>query len=133
MAWLRRLIWLALLAGGGVLAYSLWQRRQHEQLPEPEWPPFAPVAGAAPAPEAVAPMDEPPGALAAALDAAGAGSAEWLAPIDGACPQGYPVKASERSMIYHVPGGRFYDRTKPDRCYESAVAAEADGYRAAKS
>ena len=129
MAWLRRFMWLALLAGGGLLAYSLWQRRQHEQLPEPEWPPFTPNAGPAPAPA----VDEPSGALAAALDAAGAGAAAWLAPVDGACPVGHPVKVSERSGIYHVPGGRFYDRTKPDRCYTSAAAAEADGYRASKS
>ena len=133
MAWLRRLIWLFLLAGGGVLAYSLWQRRPRAELAEPEWPPFAPVAAPTPTTAVAVAADEPPGALAAALDAAGAGSAEWLAPIDGACPEGYPVKASERSGIYHLPGGRFYDRTKPDRCYTTAAAAEADGYRASKS
>ncbi len=123
MAWLRRLIWLALLAGGGVLAYSLWQRRQHEQLPEPEWPPFTP------APNPLAPSTAPGVATAVSVGA----SDGWLPPVDGECPVGHPVKVSERSGIYHVPGGRFYERLKPDRCYATAAAAEADGYRASKS
>ena len=50
-----------------------------------------------------------------------------------ACPSGYPIKGNANSRIYHVPGGRFYDRTVPERCYASAADAEADGYRAAKS
>ena len=51
---------------------------------------------------------------------------------DGACPLTHPVKAKLTSGIYHVPGGGNYDRTKPDRCYASAEAAEADGMRPAK-
>jgi hypothetical protein len=31
-----------------------------------------------------------------------------------------------------VPSGFNYPRTKPDRCYVSAAAAEADGFRASK-
>ena len=54
-------------------------------------------------------------------------------PIDGACPDGYPIKAKKSSSIYHSPGGRNYERTIPDRCYASAEAAEAAGYRAPKS
>ena len=57
----------------------------------------------------------------------------WVAPVDGACPPGYPIKGNSNSRIYHVPGGRFYDRTVPERCYATAADAEADGYRAAKS
>jgi hypothetical protein len=57
----------------------------------------------------------------------------WVAPVDGACPSGYPIKGNPSSRIYHVPGGRFYDRTVPERCYATADDAEADGYRAAKS
>ena len=37
----------------------------------------------------------------------------WVAPVDGACPLTHPVKANANSGIYHVPGGRFYDRTRP--------------------
>ena len=48
------------------------------------------------------------------------------------CPVTHPVKAKLASGIYHVPGGGNYERTKPDRCYVDADAAEADGLRAAK-
>jgi hypothetical protein len=57
----------------------------------------------------------------------------WVEPVDGECPDGYPIKANNNSGIYHVPGGRFYDRTVPERCYAEAHAAAADGYRAAKA
>jgi hypothetical protein len=52
---------------------------------------------------------------------------------DGTVPPGHPIKAKDSSGIFHVPGGRFYDRTTPDRCYPTAAAAEADGYRQSKS
>ncbi len=58
----------------------------------------------------------------------------WVEPLDdGGCPAGHPVKANDRSGIYHVPGGRFYDRTVAVRCYASPEAAAADGYRPAKA
>ncbi len=50
----------------------------------------------------------------------------------GGCPLSHPVKANGNSGIYHVPGGQFYERTRAERCYVDAAAAEADGYRAAK-
>jgi hypothetical protein len=57
----------------------------------------------------------------------------WVAATsDGASPAGYAVKANTRSGIYHEPGGRFYQRTTPDRWYANGAAAEADGYRAPK-
>ncbi|MBI4934985.1 MAG: hypothetical protein HY828_13975 [Actinobacteria bacterium] len=59
--------------------------------------------------------------------------ASWVDPVDGQCPPGYLVKLNLQSGIFHVPGGRFYDRTVPARCYASADAAEADGYRRAKA
>lgn len=46
---------------------------------------------------------------------------------DGTCPPGYPVKAG-RSGVYHVPGGRFYQRTLPVLCFASAADAQAAGY-----
>lgn len=52
---------------------------------------------------------------------------------DGSCPVGHPIKANDNSGIFHVPEGRFYARTNADRCYQSAEAAVADGYRQAKS
>ena len=58
----------------------------------------------------------------------------WVEPLDGGgCPAGHPVKANDSSGIYHVPGGRFYDRTVAVRCYASPEAAVADGYRPAKA
>lgn len=60
------------------------------------------------------------------------GDRRWLPPVDGSCPDGYPVKAKLRSGIFHLPGMQAYGRTNPDRCYPSAAAAEADGLRAAK-
>jgi len=58
----------------------------------------------------------------------------WVEPLaDGSCPPTHPVKANDNSGIYHVPGGRFYNRTVAERCYTTAVAAEADGYRPAKA
>jgi hypothetical protein len=56
----------------------------------------------------------------------------WVEAVDGACPVSHPVKVKVGSGIYHLPGGRFYERTRPERCYADAAAAEADGYRAAK-
>ena len=44
-----------------------------------------------------------------------------------------PVKAKVASGIFHVEGGRNYARTRPDRCYASAEAAEADGLRRSKT
>ena len=52
---------------------------------------------------------------------------------DGAAPEGFPVKVKVSSGIFHVPGGRFYDRTNPDRWYATTGAAEADGYRRSKT
>lgn len=48
------------------------------------------------------------------------------------CPAGYPVKGNDSSMIYHVPRGSFYSRTKPEECFSSESAARAAGYRASK-
>jgi hypothetical protein len=56
-----------------------------------------------------------------------------LPPVDGGCPAGYPLKANNNSGIFHVPGGRFYDRTVAERCYANAEDAIADGYRQAKA
>lgn len=146
---LRRLFWLALLGGAGYAAWSLVQRRQVPEPAAPEWPPLEPAVGgprgpdangssadspgpdAAPAASAASP---PTGAAGVASEAGAAGAApRWVTPVDGECPAGYPIKANDNSGIFHVPGGRFYERTIPERCYADAEAAEADGYRAAKA
>jgi len=78
----------------------------------PEWPPW---------PESSSAREAPAGAT-------------WVpADDEGAAPAGFPVKVKVSSGIFHVPGGRFYDRLRADRCYTTAEAAEADGYRRSKS
>lgn len=130
----RRLaIALLLLAGIAVL----WQRRSTRPSagdPTPSWPPFADQSRTTDDNER-APQGFAAGASATApATAAPSGvTARWLPPVDGACPEGYPVKANDNSGIYHLPGGRFYERTVPERCYTAAEDAEADGYRRAKA
>ena len=116
--WLRRLFWLGALTGAGFGAYRAWRRRQSTPMDSPQWPPI-PVEPFAPETVAEAPPSD-----SAAL---------WVAPVDGACPEGYPVKANDNSGIFHVPGGRFYTRTVAERCYANADDAVADGYRPAKA
>lgn len=48
------------------------------------------------------------------------------------CPSWAPIKGNADSMIYHVPGGRYYKATKPEDCFTTSTAAKAAGYRASK-
>ena len=144
---LRRLFLLAVLAGAGYAAWSAWRRKSEApSQPAPEWPPLeAPsgsTAGAA-AVTSLTSMDRArataaPNAAAAtssgtAIDSGGPPKSAWVESVDGTCPLSHPIKANDNSGIYHLPGGRFYDRTGAERCYARADDAEADGYRAAKS
>jgi micrococcal nuclease len=60
--------------------------------------------------------------------------APWVAPEPGGllCPTSHPVKGKLSSKLFHLPGMFAYNRTKPDRCYRDAEAAEADGLQRAK-
>jgi hypothetical protein len=54
------------------------------------------------------------------------------------CPITHPIKGnftthSGEPCIYHVPGGGFYDKTKPERCYVSEADAVRDRCRRSKS
>ena len=114
----RRLILLVLLAAIGGAAFNWWRERTAQPTSDdaPAWPPLETVA----TPEAASATSAP--------------TASWSEPSsDGSCPDGFPIKANDKSGIFHVPGGRFYDRTKPERCYPTAEDALADGYRRAKS
>lgn len=97
----------------------------------------APVASSsmAPAPGAKAPRAKkaPLKAAPAKRSAPRAQSAtSWVAPSGDVCPTTHPVKAKLASKIFHLPGMLNYDRTRPDRCYRDAAAAEDDGLRPAK-
>jgi hypothetical protein len=114
--WLRRLFLLALISGA---AFAVWTAMQRRNEPATSAPRPSP-------PPAPAPRPAPPTATATPTPG------RWREPVDGACPEGYPVKVA-KSGIYHVPGGRSYERTTAYRCYMNAEDAEADGYRRAKA
>jgi hypothetical protein len=77
------------------------------------------------------PLDEPAPTPVVAAVPPPVSDRTWCEPVGTSCPDGFPVKVGS-SGIYHVPGGQFYARTIPARCYATTAAAEADGYRAAK-
>lgn len=121
MRWLRRFFWLGVLTGAGYGAYRALASRRSTSADSAPWSPSSP----APASSRTSPEQS---------EAEAAGPAtRWVAPADGECPAGYPVKANDSSGIFHVPGGRFYGRTIPERCYANAQDAIADGYRPAKA
>ena len=154
----RRALWLVVLGATGGTIFTWWRQRQTPAGPTdpPEWPPIrvedaaesppaqpeAPAIIPSHAPDAKPPSPASPSNAAAFVNAlvdtpdARSSVAEgvWAAPNDdGSCPDGFPIKANDNSGIYHLPTGRFYARTKAERCYATAEGAEADGYRAAKS
>jgi len=51
----------------------------------------------------------------------------------GECPSWAPIKGNGDSMIYHVPGGRWYDVTNAEECFATEGAARAAGYRASRN
>jgi hypothetical protein len=158
MSWLaiviRRSLWVVLVSAAGGATYAWWRDRSAPEVLAPaEWPPLTTPAPSSP-PVATRPIDAPhpdPGAVADSdlpaavsfvndlVDAPVARSADnatggWAAALnDGSCPIDHPIKANNNSGIFHVPGGRFYNRTKPERCYSTPDAAIADGYRQAKN
>ncbi len=117
----RILVLLVLLGVAGAAVLKLRGQATPATAPAaPSWPPIPDRSD--PVPAALEPEPEP------------APVATWK-PInpDGTVPEGYPIKANSQSMIFHVPTGRFYERTKPERCYTTEAAAVADGYRRSKS
>jgi len=116
--WLKRLFLLAVISGAAFAVWTALQRRNEIPSAAP-----APMPTAAPPPPPPAPAPQAPEP---------APSARWRESVDGACPEGYPIKVA-KSGIYHAPGGRSYERTTAERCYMSTDDAEADGYRRAKA
>ena len=121
---------LLLAIGAGVfVARTLKRRSGGAPTNDPDWPRFEPAVAAPGAPATAA--DPAPAAETTTVDAAE--HPDWVEPVDGACPTGFEIKANDNSHIYHVPGGRFYERTVAERCYATETAAERDGYRRAKA
>jgi len=48
---------------------------------------------------------------------------------DGSAPEGYDIKGNASSMLYHVPGSAFYNRTVAEVWFTSAEDAEAAGFQ----
>lgn len=114
----RRVAWLLvlILAGGALFAWIRGRSTPQLGAP-PEWPPL-----------------EPPAPVAAPDTADGSSYEAWVEPpADGSIPESHPIKVNLKSGVFHVPGGRFYDRTNGQRYYATAEAAVADGYRQSKS
>ena len=132
---LRRLLVLALFGAALAAAVrALQARRAVAPAPDagPSWPPLTPVeADGAAAAEVEEVVIEVPANVESSVESSAEGTAAWVEPVGGGCPDGYPVKASH-SGIFHVEGGAFYERTVPERCYLDPQAAEADGYRPAR-
>jgi hypothetical protein len=126
------------LAAIGAAAGTIWTR-----LSKPKTSPLnpAPPPPAADSDEPPTPTNEPSNSASMVNPTSEAdeqspndGSQTWVLPNDdGSAPATHPIKASRRSGIFHVPGGSFYNRTKPERCYATAAEAETDGYRQAKN
>lgn len=55
-----------------------------------------------------------------------AGSAKATA--DGEAPAGFDIKGNKDSMLYHVPGSRFYNQTVAEVWFDSEESAEAAGF-----
>lgn len=85
-----------------------------------------------PAAKPAVPMTTPalPVAKPAATSTSALGAGVAANP-DGSCPETAPVKIS-KSKIYHVPEGKNYAKTKAQKCFADAEAAEQAGYRAPK-
>jgi hypothetical protein len=123
MRWVRRLVVVGLLVAAIAVARDRRRRAGAPASAAPVWPPL-PEPGPAPAPAT---------ARASRATTAVVDAPSWVPPVDGRCPDDYPVKTNANSGIFHVPGGRFYERTIPERCYATSAHAERDGYRAAKA
>lgn len=143
---IRRL--LTVLVGSALVARVaalLRERSSARAQPSPAAPTGPPATATrtepTPPPAAATPSTPPPEAsdhsatasteAAPAAESATAGS--FVEAVDGECPEGYPIRVKVASGIYHEPGGTHYGRVKPDRCYPSTAAAEADGFRSSKS
>jgi hypothetical protein len=105
------------------------------QAPVEPAPAAKPSAAKPPATKTAAP--KAPAAKKAAPKKAAAAKkkplvAAWVTPTGEVCPTTHPVKAKLASKIFHLPGMLNYERTRPDRCYRDARAAEADDLRPAK-
>jgi hypothetical protein len=118
-AQVKRMMGLGVVAGAAFAAWRAYRARVPEPASGSSW---------APAPFPFPPIPRPsPSRPLVHRDETGP-----VEPHGSECPDSHPVKGKLSSGIYHVPGGLNYARTRPDRCYVDAAAAESDGLRPAK-
>jgi hypothetical protein len=116
----KRTLGAGVVGGLAFAAWKAWSARVPQRPRGVEW--------------STAPFPFPPVPQAAgSATRATVSEVRWVEPdAEGECPATHPIKAKLGSGIYHVPGGVNYARTKADRCYADAAAAEADGLRPSK-
>jgi hypothetical protein len=147
--WVRRIQRLALVASLAAGVYRWWQSGPGRKRGLAGGPPESDGGGGAGRPAPIggprspsalratatpAPEPELVGAVTTSVATVDPSGSTWVAPLEnGTCPPTHPVKVNESSGIYHVPGGRFYDRTVAGRCYANADDAATDGFRPAKA
>ncbi len=60
-------------------------------------------------------------------------AAEWAGSVkalaDGSQPEGFDIKGNADSMLYHVPGSAFYERTVAEVWSATEASAEAAGFQ----
>jgi large subunit ribosomal protein L4 len=82
-----------------------------------------------PAEEAASVAAEEPAAEAAAPDEDAPYGPGSHAPLDDdEQPEGFPIKGNADSMLYHVPGSRFYNQTRAEVWFATEADAEAAGF-----
>lgn len=80
--------------------------------------------------EAAAAADQPSDAEVQGLVATDLPEGGVEAPEDGSIPEGHPIKGNANSMLYHQPGGRYYEVTIAEVFFDTPEHAEAAGYSA---
>lgn len=55
----------------------------------------------------------------------------WVEPSAWDCPDGHPIKANLKSMIYHMPYDQYWSRTNAmnGECFDTAANARHQGFR----
>ena len=71
-----------------------------------------------------------PATLVDAAESASYGAGSHAPLPDDSMPDGFEIKGNADSMLYHLPGTRYYAATKAEAWFATAEAAEAAGFRA---
>jgi len=84
--------------------------------------------------EAVSAEEALPGTTYRPAQSAAVVAVDGLTATEGSsCPYLHPVKGNinrEGRRIFHVAGQKYYEQTKPEKCFSSPEAALAEGFRA---